>query len=319
MYGLCFFHLFLRMVTFSIVHSNLSREGYTHFWQHSVMGGEIYPPLQEDIFHPTYPAGTPYKQDYFACTNITHATYMLNNYAFSPGYPVGSELDKAIKASHALGYDFIVTRVSVSEQINKNVTITVEVTQIGVAPFYYPLSLTFSCHTLNNGTLTLSQPGVEGILHQGSAGNFTFTNIPTDATCLNAVTIGLSSPYTYPQNPVKFSQGVDGTNLTLNLPLPCSDSKLPFQLHWKHRRITKDCSWVGRNGNKIVKRCAAEGVSAHCSYTCQSCTSCVDSTLKMRFYYHGKMRNRNCTWVAKKPSKRCHVKGIPDSCCATCG
>ena len=295
--------------------------GYTNFWQHSVMGGEIYPLLQNQIFNSTYPAGTPFNQDFFACTNVTHATYMLNNYAFSPGYTAGDELDKAIAASQALGYDFLVKRVAVAEmgKSTNEVAITVEVTQVGVAPFYYPLNLTLSCTSMA-GTMTLSEPGVELITNQGSSGNFTFTHVPADKVCLSTVEIGLSSDYTYPGNPVRFSQGVDGKNVTVNLPPPCSDSVLKFKLFWKGRRRGKDCSWVGRNSNKISEKCAVEGVSAHCSRTCKSCDSCVDSTVKMKFPLKGKMRKRKCTWVAKDPTQRCGVvTGISDSCCSTCG
>lgn len=226
-----------------------------------------------------------------------------------------------------IGYDFLVTKVSVAEQVTvgdvgyppNGVTIIVEVRQAGVAPFYYPLNLTLSCTAGMMDKLTLSKPGVELISSQGSSGNFTFTNVPADPNCLGAVTIGLSSDYMYAGNPVKFSQGVDGTNVTVNLPLPCIDSVLPFKLTWNGKKTIKDCSWVGKNINKISKRCAADGISAHCSNTCKSCASCVDSTMKMQFFYNGKMRNRNCIWVAKKPTMRCNVGGIPESCCSTCG
>ena len=46
------------------------------------MGGEVPPELQATIFDDNYAAGTQYKQDFGMCAEETHATYMLNYYAF---------------------------------------------------------------------------------------------------------------------------------------------------------------------------------------------------------------------------------------------
>ena len=104
------------------------------------MGGEIYPPLQDEIFNNSYPAGTPFHQDFVSCVNVTHATYMLNNYAFT-GYSTTEELNRAISASNGMGYSFFVSQVEVAsssnddDNNNDDVSITVEVMQKGVSPF----------------------------------------------------------------------------------------------------------------------------------------------------------------------------------------
>ena len=59
--------------------------GWSHFWANGAMGGELRPELQSEVFQSNYPAGTAYKQDVVACVEVTHATYMLNFFAFSTG------------------------------------------------------------------------------------------------------------------------------------------------------------------------------------------------------------------------------------------
>lgn len=290
------------------------------------MGGEIYPDLQLPIFRDTYAAGTSYKQDFFDCTDITHATYMLNFAAFSPGY-TGTTLTRATLGSHSLGYAFQVTQVEAEETSNSNeVSITVQVTQKGVAPFYYPLDLTLSC----SGMSTQSQSGVEQIIEEGNVATFTFTNIPAESSCLDAIEIGLFSTYAYAGNPVKFAQGDDGTNVVVSVPLPnsvtsptvapvsCFDSSLRFKLTWNSKRITRGCSWVANK--KTSARCAVEGVSAHCVYTCGTCDVCEDSSVRFKLEWNSKRITRGCPWVANKNTiARCAVEGVSDSCRSTCG
>ena len=120
------------------------------------MGGELLPSYQASIFSSSYPAGTSYHQDFFLCANTTHATYMLNDYAFSTGY-TGNDLAKAKLASNSMGYSFQVTKVVAFVASSLTVDVTVEVTQSGIAPFYYPLSLVLTC---NNGSETYTKTGL---------------------------------------------------------------------------------------------------------------------------------------------------------------
>jgi hypothetical protein len=192
--------------------------GYADFWKTSVMGGEVRPELQSSIFSNSYPAGTEYHQDFNLCVDTTHATYMVNYYAFADGYSAGNELDRAIAASNRMGYSFEVTKVQVTESttMSSHVSVAVTVEQTGLAPFYYPLDLTLDCAGGTYKTL----PGVEAIIRQGDSREFIFTNIPATQECLSGVRIGLFSKFVYLGNPVKFVQGEDGTFVTLSLPLP---------------------------------------------------------------------------------------------------
>lgn len=303
---------------------------YTNFWKTSVMGGEIYPDLQGIIFQDSYPTGTSYHQDFFACNNVTHSTYMLNYKAFEPGYS-GNTLTRATLASQSLGYAFIVSQVQVAEGASQDkVAITITIKQMGVAPFYYPLDLTLSC----SGMSTQTMSGVEQIVEEGSSNSFTFTNVPANSVCLNAVEIAFSSIHVYGNNPVKFSQGDDGTNVVVSLPLPgstlaptptptssgtsnCNDSSLKFKIQLNGRTRTRSCTWVAKK--KTIQRCAKDDVSTHCAETCGSCSTCQDSIIRFKLPWNGRVIARTCTWVAKKNSfKKCSVDGVSDTCRETC-
>lgn len=174
-------------------------------WRTGAMGGELRPELQAEVFNDDYPAGTAFKQDYTACTEATHATYMLNHYAFSTGY-TGSALQRAVAASDRMGYAFVVSAITVGQPtIEAMSSVAVTVTQKGVAPFYYPLALTLSCP----GTETRTTDGVEDIIAEGEAVTFGFM-LPARRGCLEQVSVGLQSPMAYAERPVVFAQG-DGS------------------------------------------------------------------------------------------------------------
>ena len=100
----------------------------------------------------------------------------------------------------------------------------------------------------------------------------------------------------------------------------CTDSTLRFKLMWQGKRRTRDCIWVA---NRLTdRRCQVDGVSAHCPNACESCSDCVDSTVRFKFVWNNKTIHRDCEWVARKATyNRCQVAGISDSCrsaCQTC-
>lgn len=48
--------------------------------------------------------------------------------------------------------------------------------------------------------------------------------------------------------------------------------------------------------------------------------TCVDSTMRFRFDYKGKVIGRGCAWVSRKDTdERCAVEGIMETCPLTCG
>jgi hypothetical protein len=199
----------------------VEREGQTSFWKTAVMGGETRPELQGSVFDPSYtPGSDQYKQDMFSCIHETHATYLLHHSVFN-GDLTDVELPMARRAHVRLGYNFQVTDLAVALTSTEFVTVDITVKQIGVAPFYYPLSLSFSCP----GTVKVLD-GVETLIELGESRVFSFQGIPVTSDCLQSVSITLESAYAYPGKPIKFAQGVDGT-LRLALPLPFDDGPTP--------------------------------------------------------------------------------------------
>jgi hypothetical protein len=115
-----------------------------------------------------------------------------------------------------MGYNFVLSgiHVAASRETPKQVDIDVVVTQIGVAPFYYELSLVLSCPDI----LPQSQEGVNTIIDEGDSQVFSFLGIPATAACLGNITLSLDSPYAYTDRPIKFAQGTDGI-VQIKLPL----------------------------------------------------------------------------------------------------
>jgi type II secretory pathway pseudopilin PulG len=194
----------------------VERAGYTNFWQQNAMGGEVYPPLQDEAFLEGFPTeGAEYEQDFDLCADTTHATYMLNNYAFSTGYTEATGLARAQASASRLGYQFIVTQVSASSVTGDNsvVDMEVEITQTGVAPFYYPLSLSLTC---SSGQWEAT--GVEAIVGQGDAKAFGFSGITATQACLGSMVLSFTSSYAYDGNPVKFAQGTGAIEVSFGVP-----------------------------------------------------------------------------------------------------
>ena len=122
----------------------LKKQGEGDVWQHSPIGGELYPSFQECAFSeplrcPNMEAG----RDYKALESIqqAHATWITNNKAFTVGYS-GDELTRAKATSAAMGYTLQETRTSVTYNQVK-ATVVVEIKNTGVAPFYatWPLEV----------------------------------------------------------------------------------------------------------------------------------------------------------------------------------
>ena len=128
--------------------------------------------------------------------NIARRTYILNQEAFNTGKGYSddeddsgsSDLERALAAHAKLGYAFVVSDITYTASSGSPATtsVSVTVTQKGVAPFYYPLSLTLSCAGVDTSIL----PGVEAIIEADDSASFDFT-LSATSECLAAVTVGL--------------------------------------------------------------------------------------------------------------------------------
>lgn len=180
--------------------------GQTEAWRTRPMGGETRPEIQGEVFEPGYAAGTKNKQDFMQCVRTTHASYMLHNDAFSGSGYSGEELTNALRAHVEMGYNFQVTNVGVTADARVDVTVK----QVGLAPFYYPLSLELVCDGF-----TQKVDGVEAIIDMDEEKMFTFTGLPATSTCRGNVEVKLTSAFVEAEKGIKFAQGSGSVSFSI--------------------------------------------------------------------------------------------------------
>ncbi|NSX38235.1 DUF4832 domain-containing protein [Pseudarthrobacter oxydans] len=118
----------------------MAQAGATQKWLTQPVGGELRPEIQHCIFDtpmlcPVVESGADNK--FTDSVQATHASWLLNQHGFSPGY-TGQSLSNATAAAQSLGYrfhatSFAITRGTVAGQSD----VSVMVSNVGVAPFYY--------------------------------------------------------------------------------------------------------------------------------------------------------------------------------------
>lgn len=110
----------------------MKNAGLMNAWKTNCIGGEIYPPIQSSLFS-NNPSGD--CQSWSKCLEESHATWML--FEGMKSYS-GEALNRVKAASKELGYDLRVNRAKFSDTITSDkINLTVEMKNIGVAPFYY--------------------------------------------------------------------------------------------------------------------------------------------------------------------------------------
>jgi len=133
----------------------LESAGASERWQEVSIGGELRPELQPLVFEEDYQTG-PFAQDMAECINATHASYLLNYYAFNGGGQgyLGSARTRAEEAAIQLGYQLEIQAAEASlsglQDGTVEVEINIELSQTGVAPFYYPLFLEVGSDALSS-------------------------------------------------------------------------------------------------------------------------------------------------------------------------
>ncbi|GAA5198511.1 hypothetical protein GCM10023322_72100 [Rugosimonospora acidiphila] len=114
--------------------------GATDKWLRQPNGGELRPEIQGCVFDatpdcPVIEDGA--DNDFPGSVAATHVSWLLNQYAFAPGYG-GANLGRALSGSASLGYTLRVTEVSVAGAGHgRSVRLGVRMSDTGVAPFSY--------------------------------------------------------------------------------------------------------------------------------------------------------------------------------------
>jgi hypothetical protein len=194
-------------------------------WQEVAIGGELRPELQGWVFDEAYELSE-YQQDFDECVQATHLTYLLNYSAFSEkgtGY-LGEELERAKAAALTLGYQFELAGATLSAtgllEDTVEVQVSVELSQTGVAPFYYPLTLTLHSEAL--GSTATSEDDLRSLL-PGDSQTVVFD--------LGRVSVDvLSQPIE-----VSFSSEMllDGQQISLATATPWDPSETQTALQWE--------------------------------------------------------------------------------------
>jgi hypothetical protein len=136
----------------------LKAAGDTNKWRTQPIGGEVRPEVQRCMWDASQTNCVPAGQEFTRCVDLTHGSWMLNHGLFSPGI-IGAQKDLALAGARRLGYTLCVSNallLDASRSMPLNVS--VELANIGVAPFYYDWPLQVgalnSSNTLANSWVT---------------------------------------------------------------------------------------------------------------------------------------------------------------------
>ncbi|TDD53781.1 DUF4832 domain-containing protein [Nonomuraea terrae] len=113
----------------------MRQAGTTDKWKSNTVAGELRPELQGCLFNTPMDCAGDGDKDFATSVAQTHATWLLNHYAFSPGY-TGAAYGNALAAAKSLGYELQVTAVR-SEARHRGLDLAVRIRNDGVAPFAY--------------------------------------------------------------------------------------------------------------------------------------------------------------------------------------
>jgi len=115
----------------------LKAAGETNKWRAQPIGGEVRPEVQSCMWDYTQSNCVPPGQDFSNCVALTHASWMLNQGAFSPGF-TGSQQTLAVRGGSMLGYELYVSNAClIDASVSEPLKLALQVWNTGVAPFYY--------------------------------------------------------------------------------------------------------------------------------------------------------------------------------------
>ena len=234
--------------------SYMQEAGLSNRWQTEAIGGEIQPPVQMCVFDESVPCEEGKQAENFdEALQGTHASWLMVRRAWDPGY-TGAALEKA-KAAHAsLGYDFAATESRI-QNTNGTTTVSLKITNRGVAPFYYNWPVEFSILDANGtavatqkvdanlpsllpgqtAELTAALPTAEGTVAvripnamQGGA-PIKFANTTQDTTYPGYLTLGTTKTSPTPATTSSASSAPPSRDLSSAIGLP--NTGLPDLLH----------------------------------------------------------------------------------------
>lgn len=186
--------------------NRLEEVGVLDVWKRYMCGGELIPQYRDEIFE-TKDWCLREGESYQECLDVLHTSWLLvgNLASFTMG-----EREQAIKAANMLGYEFYIESVSYDPYIEgtiKNMTLSVNIKNIGCAPIYYDWPVTIEL--LNNYGNVMVEHTTDWDIRQIAADgkSYTFTTtIPLTSLKKGIYTIALrvKNPLSN-GNPIRFS------------------------------------------------------------------------------------------------------------------
>jgi Domain of unknown function (DUF4832) len=115
----------------------LKAAGDTNKWRTQPIGGEVRPEVQLCMWDASQANCVPVGQEFTRCVDLAHASWMLNQGVFSPGF-TGAPKDLALDGAGRLGYTLCVSNAVLTDtSVSMPLNVRVELGNMGVAPFYY--------------------------------------------------------------------------------------------------------------------------------------------------------------------------------------
>ncbi|MEK5645618.1 hypothetical protein BK138_30125 [Paenibacillus rhizosphaerae] len=114
----------------------VTQNGLQNIWQTHPIGGELYPPLQQDSsFWQHWPNQN--GQDFQTSVETTHASWLMYDRVYKSSLPDSTATANALRAHKMLGYTLYNSSVQLADSSASSLQVGVKLQNKGVAPFYY--------------------------------------------------------------------------------------------------------------------------------------------------------------------------------------
>lgn len=194
--------------------NRLKNVGVEDTWKTYMCGGELYPKYRDSIFE-TENWCLKEGESFDECLDKLHISWLLVG---NLGTFTMEEREEAVKASKKLGYEFYINEVRYDPYLEgsiKNMTVSVDIQNLGTAPIYYDWPTTIQVINEENKvvkTITTDWD-IRKIVNDGKSHTFTAT-IPLNGLKKGVYRFGLriKNPLSN-GNPIRFAnetQHVDG-------------------------------------------------------------------------------------------------------------
>jgi hypothetical protein len=113
--------------------TRLRAAGALDKWRDQPIGGEVRPEVWSCLFNE--PSCAPAGQEFDRCVTTVHASWLCYEGIFRAGVPLPAR-ERALKAAQRMGYELYASTTELLVA-GGNLSVTLTVTNIGIAPFYY--------------------------------------------------------------------------------------------------------------------------------------------------------------------------------------